>query len=110
MSPSELHSLLLVLLIGLNTFLSRYLPFLIFAKSTPKFITFLGKVLPSAIIAMLIVYCLRGIDFSLKPYGANEVIAVFIVVSIHIIFKIPVLSIVCGTISYMFLVQSEILM
>ncbi|CAM3381381.1 branched-chain amino acid transporter permease [Helicobacter labetoulli] len=109
MNPEVYHSMLLVALIALNTFLSRFLPFIIFAKSTPSYIVFLGKVLPSAIIAMLIVYCLKDTNFSQMPYGLNEIIAVFIVSSIHILFRIPVLSIVCGTISYMMLVQSEIL-
>ena len=109
MNPEIYHSMLLVALIAINTFLSRFLPFIIFAKSTPAYIVFLGKVLPSAIIAMLIVYCLKDTNFSQTPYGLNELIAVFIVSSTHILFKIPVVSIVCGTISYMALVQSEIL-
>ncbi|MDE7235823.1 branched-chain amino acid transporter permease [Helicobacter japonicus] len=109
MNPETLHSIALIALIGFNTLLSRFLPFLIFAKSTPASIIFLGKVLPSAIIAMLIVYCLKDTDFTQSPYGLNEIIAVLIVSVTHISFKIPVLSIVCGTISYMFLVQSAIL-
>ena len=96
-------------ILAINTALSRFLPFMIFAKSTPKFILLLGKVLPSAIIAMLIVYCLREIDFTHAPYGGNEIIAVAVVSCVHIVFKIPVLSIICGTITYMALVQSAIL-
>ncbi|TLD97297.1 branched-chain amino acid transporter AzlD [Helicobacter jaachi] len=105
MSP-ELHSALLILVIGLNTLLSRFLPFIIFAKSTPKSILFLGKVLPSAIMAMLIVYCFKDTDIAHSPYGLNELIAFMVVSLVHIAFKIAVLSIVCGTIAYMILVQN----
>ena len=107
--PEIYHSMLLVALIGLNTALSRFLPFWIFAKSTPAYIVFLGKVLQSAIIAMLIVYCLKDTDLSQYPYGLNEIVAVCVVVGIHTAFKIPVLNIICGTITYMLLVQSDIL-
>ena len=89
--------MLLVALIGLNTALSRFLPFWIFAKSTPAY------------IAMLIVYCLKDTDLSQYPYGLNEIVAVCVVVGIHTAFKIPVLNIICGTITYMLLVQSDIL-
>ncbi|WP_334086593.1 AzlD domain-containing protein [Helicobacter typhlonius] len=109
MSPEILHSVILIALIALNTLLSRFLPFIIFAKSTPTFIVPLGKVLPSAIIAMLIVYCLKDMDLEHSPYGLNEIIAVLVVSYIHIVFKIPVLSIVCGTITYMILIQNAIL-
>lgn len=107
--PDRMHALLIVGLVVLSSFLSRFLPFFIFAKHTPRFIGFLGKVLPSAIIAMLIVYCLRGMDINNAPYGLNEIISVGVVIIIHICFKIPVLSIVFGTLCYMWLVQSEVL-
>lgn len=109
MSPETLHSLLIVALIGINTLLSRALPFMIFRHSTPPYITFLGKFLPSAIIAMLIVYCLRNVDLFNAPFGLNEIIAVSIVSALQIWLKIPVISIIIGTISYMILAQSEIL-
>lgn len=105
----DYHSIVLVLCIGLNTLLSRFLPFIIFTKTTPSYIVFLGKVLPSAIIAMLIVYCFRDTDFSHSPYGLNEFIAFIVVVSTHIVLKVPVISIISGVITYMFLVQSNLL-
>ena len=110
MSPEALHSLALVALIALNSFLSRFLPFVIFAKSTPSVIVRLGKVLPSAIIAMLIVYCLRNTDLLHAPFGLNEIIAIAVVALTHIVCNIAVLSIVLGTFTYMALVQSEVLL
>lgn len=107
--PDLFHSFLIVLVVILSTFLSRFLPFMIFKNYTPKFITLLGKVLPSAIIAMLIVYCLRNIDFTQSPFGLNEIIAVGVVGITQIVSRIYVLSIVLGTLTYMALVQSAIL-
>lgn len=107
--PDTFHSILIILVVILSTFLSRFLPFMIFKNRTPEFITFLGKVLPSAIIAMLIVYCLRGIEFTQPPFGLNEIIAVGVVSITQIISRIYVLSIVLGTLTYMALVQSAIL-
>ncbi|MCX2716150.1 AzlD domain-containing protein [Helicobacter sp. MIT 21-1697] len=109
MSPEIYHSIALIALIALNTLLSRFLPFIIFARSTPAFIVSLGKVLPSAIIAMLIIYCLKDTNLAHSPYGLNEMVSVLVVSIIHICFKIPILSIVCGTITYMALIQSAIL-
>ena len=45
----------------LGTMLTRFLPFLVFPadRPTPKFIQYLGRVLPGAVFALLIVYCLR---------------------------------------------------
>lgn len=58
---------------------------------------------------MLIVYCLRHIDLFNAPFGLNEIIAMGIVSVSYIWLKIPVVSIIIGTISYMILIQSEIL-
>lgn len=103
------HAMLLVGIMALSTILCRALPFVIFAKSTPSFILFLGKVLPSAIIAMLIIYCLKDTDIFNAPYGLNELIAVCVVIVVHLWLKISALSIICGTICYMYLVQSGVI-
>lgn len=110
LNSESLHSLAIVALVALNSFLSRFLPFIIFVRSTPAFIVRLGKVLPSAIIAMLIVYCLRNTDLFNAPFGLNEIIAVGVVAITHILCNIAVLSIVLGTFTYMALVQSEVLL
>ena len=48
------------------TFLTRALPFLLFDRGDhpPRLVLYLGRVLPPAIIAMLIVYCLKGVTFT----------------------------------------------
>ena len=61
----------------LGTMAMRFLPFLVFRqdKPTPKYIQYLGKVLPGAIFGMLIVYCLRSVSVTEYSWGLPEVIA-----------------------------------
>ena len=60
----DIHSVLLIAVIAAVTALLRFLPFLIFgSRETPTFVTYLGKVLPYAVMGMLVVYCLRNISF-----------------------------------------------
>lgn len=90
------------------TFLTRALPFLLFDRgdSPPKLVLYLGRVLPPAIIAMLIIYCLKGITFSAPAGWAPQLIAVGAVVALHLWKKNNLLSIFGGTILYMVLVQA----
>lgn len=92
---------------ALVTFLTRALPFLLFdrGESPPKLVLYLGRVLPPAVIAMLIVYCLRGVDFSGPALWAPQLIAVVAVVALHLWKRNNLLSIFGGTILYMVLVQ-----
>ena len=89
------------------TFLTRALPFLLFDRGAapPKIILYLGKVLPPAIIAMLIVYCLKDISFLAVGGWAPQLISVGVVVALHLWLHNNLVSIFGGTILYMFLVQ-----
>ncbi|MDO4340223.1 MAG: AzlD domain-containing protein [Eubacteriales bacterium] len=99
------YSLLLIGVMALVTQLLRFLPFVLFARGTPKPILYLGKVLPSAIMAMLVVYCLRNTDISGNTHGIPEAAAVLLVVALHKWKHNTLLSIVGGTVCYMLLVQ-----
>ena len=102
----DTHAAALVAVIALVTMGLRFLPFLIFRnRSTPAFIAYLGKVLPFAIMGMLVVYCLRNISFSAIPFGIPEIISVALVVALHVWKKNTLLSIISGTVCYMILVQ-----
>ena len=96
-----------VLVAAVVTAALRFAPFLIFGrgKETPELILYLGKVLPFAIMGMLVVYCLRNISFSAIPFGIPEVISVALVVGLHVWKKNTLLSIISGTVCYMLLVQ-----
>lgn len=99
--------LLQIITISLVTMLVRFSPFLIFNKQEklPEIISYLGKVLPTAIMAMLVVYCLKDVNIIIFPYGLKELIAVLVVALLHIYKRNTLLSIVCGTICYMLLIQ-----
>ena len=64
------HALASIAVMAGVTFLTRALPFLLFDRGErpPKLVLYLGQVLPPAIIAMLIIYCLRGTSFA-QPAG-----------------------------------------
>ena len=89
------------------TFLTRAMPFLLFGRGNrvPRVVLYLGKYLPPAVIAMLIVYCLRGVSFASASGWGPSLIAVAAVVALHLWKKNNLLSILGGTVLYMVLVQ-----
>ena len=104
------QSLLLVAVVALATHITRALPFIIFPenKETPKYVLYLGKVLPNAAMALLVIYCLRNISFTSTPYGIPEIIAVLCVVILHLWKENTLLSVGAGTAIYMILVQLNV--
>lgn len=102
------QALILILIMAAITYLVRALPFLLFPgdKKTPSYIVYLGKVLPYAVIGMLVVYCLRNVRITQAPFGLPELIAGAAVVAVHVWKRNTLLSIAGGTLLYMFLVQS----
>ena len=102
-----MHDILLIAVAAVVTAATRFLPFLIFRKkdSTPAIITYLGQVLPCAIMGMLVVYCMKDVPFFSAPFGAPEIIGCVIVALLHIWKRNSLLSIGVGTVSYMLMVQ-----
>ena len=90
----------------LGTMMTRFLPFLIFpeGKEPPEFIQYLGKVLPYAVIGLLVIYCLKDVPGS-GTYGIPEFLAIVFIVLLHRWKKNILLSIGGGTVFYMLLVQ-----
>ena len=90
------------------TFLTRALPFLLFDRgsSPPKIVLYLGRVLPPAIIAMLIIYCLKDLSFLSMGGWGPQLVSVAVVVALHLWKHNNLLSIFGGTILYMVLVQT----
>lgn len=89
------------------TFFIRVLPFLLFPgnKKTPSYILYLGKVLPYAIIGMLVVYCLKDVSPLTTPFGLPELVTAAAIITVHLWKRNTLLSIGGGTLLYMFLVQ-----
>lgn len=90
----------------LGTMVTWFLPFLIFpeGKEPPEFIQYLGKVLPYAVIGLLVIYCLKDVPGS-GTYGIPEFLAIVFIVLLHRWKKSILLSIGGGTVFYMLLVQ-----
>ena len=102
-----MHDILLIVVAVLVTMATRFIPFLIFGedRKTPPIIEYLGKVLPFAIMGMLVVYCLKDVTVLSAPYGLPEIIACAVVAALHVWKRNSLLSIGGGTVCYMLLVQ-----
>ncbi len=103
----DLHAAFLIAVMALVTMALRFLPFLIFGehRQTPLLIAYLGKVLPYAIMGMLVVYCLKDVSFLSAPFGIPEIIGCAVVAGLHVWKRNTLLSIGGGTVCYMLLVQ-----
>lgn len=99
--------LISVAMMVLGTALTRFLPFIVFSskRPTPKYILYLGKVLPGAIFSMLVVYCLKNVSLLHYSYGLPELIAILLTIGLHLWKRQMLLSIAGGTVCYMLLIQ-----
>ena len=104
---TAVQQLVTILVVAAGTVLTRSLPFLLFpaGKPTPKYIQYLGKVLPAAVFGMLVVYCLKNVQILSGSHGLPEAIAIAVVAALHLWKKNTLLSIAVGTVCYMLLVQ-----
>ena len=107
MRLNDLQTLVMILVIALGIQTTRWLPFLLFPekKEPPAWVTYLGHVLPPAMMGLLVVYCLKGVSFRFAPYGVPELMAVAAVALLHRWRGNVLLSIGGGTVLYMVLVQ-----
>ena len=96
---------ILIGVMAVATMLLRFLPFIVFGKDTPGYISYLGRVLPQAIIGLLVIYCLRDVSFLEQPYGVPELIAGAFVVVMQAWKRNAVVSILTGTVVYMLLIR-----
>ena len=96
-----------VVIMAVVTVLLRFAPFAIFSggRRTPAIVTYLGKVLPCAIMGMLVVYCLKGVEITGGTHGIPELIACCVVAGLQVWKRNTLISIVLGTVCYMILIQ-----
>lgn len=101
------EQIITIAIIALATMLVRFLPFMLFpaGRSTPKYIQYLGKVLPAAVFGLLVVYCLKDVSIFSGSHGLPELIAIAVVILLHLWRRQMLLSIAGGTVCYMLLVQ-----
>ena len=102
-----MYKIALIAVAALVTMSTRFLPFLIFGekRKTPELVLQLGKVLPCAIMGMLVVYCLKDVAPLVYPYGIPELLGILFVAGLHLWKRNSLLSIGAGTVFYMILVQ-----
>ena len=101
------QQIITVAMVVLGTAVTRFLPFLIFpaGKPTPKYIQYLGKVLPAAVFGLLVVYSLKDVRILAGSHGLPEMISILLVIVLHVWKRQMLLSIAGGTVCYMLLVQ-----
>lgn len=94
-------------MVVLGTMITRFLPFIVFpaGKPTPKYIQYLGKVLPGAVFGMLVIYCLKNVSILGGTHGIPEAISIILVICLHLYKRQMLISIAGGTVCYMLLVQ-----
>lgn len=106
MTPAQM--MIMILAVALGTMLTRFLPFFLFpeSKEPPEVILYLGKVLPPAMMGLLVVYCLKNVSVLKSPHAIPELIAIIVIVLLHRLKRNVLLSILGGTLVYMYLVQA----
>ena len=104
---TPLQTFLIILAISAGTQITRWLPFWLFPekKEPPAVVEYLGRMLPAAMMGLLVVYCLKGVRWTAAPHGVPELIAIAAVVVLHRWRSNVLLSIAGGTALYMLLVQ-----
>ena len=107
MQLTAVQTLITILAIALGTMLTRFTPFILFpeSKEPSKTIVYLGKVLPPAMMGLLVVYCLKGVSFQSATHGIPEALAIGFIIILHKWKNNVLLSIGGGTFLYMFLLQ-----
>ena len=101
-----LYPMAVIAVVAIVTWMLRAFPFMLFGnRPLPMAILYLGKVLPPAIMTVLVIYCLRDVAFSQLPYGVPEIVACAAVAALQIIRRNMYLSIIAGTICYMILIR-----
>ena len=101
------QTLAMIWAVAAGTQITRWLPFWLFPenKEPPPVVAYLGRVLPAAVMGLLVVYCLKNVTWTASPHGLPELLAIFAVVLLHRWKGNVLLSIAGGTALYMLLVQ-----
>ncbi|HIQ82560.1 MAG TPA: AzlD domain-containing protein [Candidatus Pullichristensenella stercorigallinarum] len=105
-----MNAVYVIAVTALVTVLTRFLPFAVFGKRPlPRVVVYLGRVLPPAIMAALVVYCLKDIDLTAFPFGLAQLISVAVTALVHLWRRNTLLSIALGTACYMVLIRTVFL-
>ena len=100
-----MHDILIVAVISIVTVAVRFLPFIVFRdqEDVPETVRYLGKVLPGAVMGMLVVYCLKDINLAAPGYGLPQILSVAVTAAAYFWKKDTSISVITGTACYMLL-------
>lgn len=101
------QQIITIIILAVITFMTRALPFIVFpaGKPTPKYIQYLGKALPLAVFGMLVVYCLKDVQWLDGSHGIPEILGIAAVALMHLWRRQLFLSMAVGTAVYMILIR-----
>ena len=101
------YSAFIIILIAALTFGARVFPFAVFSRggNPPGIITYIGNILPPAVMILLVVYCVKNVKPSVWPHGIPEAVSIAVVVLLYKLTKNNLAAMVGGTILYMALIQ-----
>lgn len=104
---SAARALAMILVAAVCTFATRVAPFLLFngKKPIPPIVRYLGEALPPAVIALLVVYCVKNVNWLAAPHGVPELLCIAVTAALHVWKRNNLLSIGVGTVLYMYLIQ-----
>ncbi len=105
MTESTIRSALIIFVVAAVTAAIRFLPFMVFKRNVPKSVTYLSSVLPGALIGMIVIYCLRNVSLFSGNHGIPELTCVLVVALLQKAKHNTLLSIISGTLLYMFFMQ-----
>lgn len=105
---SATRALAMILVAAVCTFATRVAPFLLFngKKPIPPIVRYLGEALPPAVIALLVVYCVKNVNWLAAPHGVPELLCIAVTAALHVWKRNNLLSIGVGTVLYMYLIQN----
>jgi branched-subunit amino acid transport protein AzlD len=103
---TDLQVGIMVACAALATVLTRALPFWLFgSRETPAPVLYLGRVLPPAVMAMLVVFCLKDTPVLSYPFGIPELLAVAATAGLYLWRRNMLLAVLAGTLCYMALLR-----
>lgn len=107
MPLTPMQTIIMILAVAAGVMITRFLPFILFPekKEAPVYITYLGKVLPPAMMGLLVVFCFKSISLTSTPFGIPEALAAIVVIGLHSWKNNVLFSIGGGTLVYMLLLQ-----
>ena len=110
MSDATLHLWSVILVMAAATFATRLTPFVLLQhRADHPLLLYLGRYMPPAVMTLLVLYSLLGMDLSSLRAGLPVLIAGGLTLGIHSWLRHPLLSIFSGTGCYMLLIQSGLL-